>query len=373
MEDASHGGLDGSVVEIDRFWVVRSAPRAEWLSRSEQGFDGFVAQDEERRHRPETGRQRLVAASVADSADDVLAAEFLQIISGVAGNGLWWGLLGARATPSRHVGGGEAIWRGGQSDQRLEHRAHACLVEIDAPDDGFADLRGCRQLFEQFIGDEALIDATESIGKPFQHAFQSPHHLGELLQRATAVELARVMSNRLDAKDAFAFAIDLQSQLAAVQLEDRQIIGRSLDRDLPFGRPLGSTADFRTMLVSEDGLDGLQIERRAAAVDQRLKHLFHVPADLKDQVSAVLDLIARILLTKPAALLLLKIEREAQTGRVNPTLADLAQSPYSPLLGQGVCDLRQACGVGDISKTVSLLGEGNAGLAGLAGDVLMAV
>ena len=62
-----------------------SAPRAEWLSRSEQGFDGFVAQDEERRHRPETGRHRLVAASVADSTDDVLAAEFLQIISGVAG------------------------------------------------------------------------------------------------------------------------------------------------------------------------------------------------------------------------------------------------------------------------------------------------
>src|SRR4029077_4267268 len=39
----------------------------------------------------------------------------------------------------------------------------------------------------------------------------------------------------------------------------------------------------------------------------------------------------------------------------NPTLADLAQSPYSPLFGQGVCDLRQACGVGDISKTISLL------------------
>src|SRR6266478_1503466 len=227
MEDASHGGLDGGVVAIDRFWVVRSAPRAEWLSRSEQGFDGFVAQDEERRHRPETGRQRLVAASVADSADDV-----------------------------------------------------------------FADLRGCRQLFEQFIGDEALIDATESIGKPFQHAFQSPHHLGELLQRATAVELARVMSNRLDAKDAFAFSIDLQSQLAAVQLEDRQIIRRSLDRDFPFGRPLGSAVDFRTMLVSEDGFDGLEIEWGTAAVDERLKHLFHVPAHLKDQVSAVLDLIA---------------------------------------------------------------------------------
>src|SRR5258708_8808581 len=67
------------------------------------------------------------------------------------------------------------------------------------------------------------------------------------------------------------------------------------------------------------------------------------------------------------------MESEVETGRINPTLADLAQSPYSPLFGQGVCDLRQACGVGDISKTISLLGEGNAGLAGLAGDVLVAV
>ena len=83
MEDASHGGLDGCVVAIDRFWVVRSARRAEWLSCSEQGFDGFVAQDEERCHRPEAGQQRLVAAGMADPADDVFAAEFLEIINGV--------------------------------------------------------------------------------------------------------------------------------------------------------------------------------------------------------------------------------------------------------------------------------------------------
>src|SRR6202043_2018254 len=68
-----------------------------------------------------------------------------------------------------------------------------------------------------------------------------------LFQRATAVQLALCMSNRLDPKDAFAFGIDLQRQLAAVQLEDRQIIRRSLDRDFPFGRPLGSAVDFRTM------------------------------------------------------------------------------------------------------------------------------
>src|SRR5258707_11252981 len=115
MEDASHGDLDGSVVEIDRFWVVRSAPRAEWLSRSEQGFDGFVAQDEERRHRPETGRQRLVAARVADSADDVLAAEVLQIISGVAGGVRFWAFLCAWGKPSPPPGGGGGHFAGGQN------------------------------------------------------------------------------------------------------------------------------------------------------------------------------------------------------------------------------------------------------------------
>src|SRR5258705_2487797 len=93
MEDASHGDLDGSVVAIDRFWVARSAPRAEWLSCSEQGFDGFVAQDEERRHRPETGRQRLVAARVGDSADEVLSPGFLWIINGVAGAHAWFAFV----------------------------------------------------------------------------------------------------------------------------------------------------------------------------------------------------------------------------------------------------------------------------------------
>ena len=71
-----------------------SALRAEWLSGGEHGFDGFVAENEEGSHRPETGQERLVAAGVADPADDVFAAEFLQMApsswprAGVVGAGL---------------------------------------------------------------------------------------------------------------------------------------------------------------------------------------------------------------------------------------------------------------------------------------------
>src|SRR5580700_8459293 len=102
------------------------------------------------------------------------------------------------------------------------------------------------------------------------------------------------------------------------------------------------------MPVSEDRLDGLQVQCSTAAVNEGLKHLVHVPAHLEDQVSTVFDLIVGVLVTEPAALLLVEVEREAYTV-VNPTLADLAQSPYSPGLGQGVCDLGQTCGVRDRS------------------------
>ena len=55
--------------------MLCSALRLEWLSGGEQGFDGFVAENEEGGHRAETGRERLVTAGVVDPADDVFAAE----------------------------------------------------------------------------------------------------------------------------------------------------------------------------------------------------------------------------------------------------------------------------------------------------------
>src|SRR5271168_4267698 len=119
-----------------------------------------------------------------------------------------------------------------------------------------------------------------------------------------------------------------------MQLEDRQIIRRSLDRDFPFGRLHVSRAVFRPALVAEDGLDCPQVQRRPAAIDQRLEHLLHAPANQENQVSAVLHLIVGEVIAKVAAFLLFEVECEAQAAAINPPPTDLAQSPYSPLLGQ---------------------------------------
>src|SRR5260370_34902954 len=93
MEDASHGRLDGTVVEIDGFGIVCAARGAKWLSGSEQGFDGFVAQDEQRRHRPETGQQRLVAAGGCAPAGGGVGPGVLFIIKGGGGGARLWCVL----------------------------------------------------------------------------------------------------------------------------------------------------------------------------------------------------------------------------------------------------------------------------------------
>jgi hypothetical protein len=56
---------------------------------------------------------------------------------------------------------------------------------------------------------------------------------GNLLQATSAPEFLGVVDDGLNAKYPLAFGINLQSQLAAVQLEDRQIIRRFLDRYFP--------------------------------------------------------------------------------------------------------------------------------------------
>jgi hypothetical protein len=77
------------------------------------------------------------------------------------------------------------------------------------------------------------------------------------------------MGNGLDAKHAFAFAVDLQGQLSAVQLEDRQIICRSLDRDFPFGRLLGvGEGDARLARLAGNVLVAIQDHLRNMAGGQ---------------------------------------------------------------------------------------------------------
>jgi len=71
--------------------------------------------------------------------------------------------------------------------------------------------------------------------------------------------------------------------------------------------------------------------------------------------------------------LLVQVEPEAQARAVDPSVDDLAQAPYRPGLGQGVCDLSQAFRVTDSGEAVALLREVEPGRLGGAGEIFVAV
>jgi hypothetical protein len=189
----------------------------------------------------------------------------------------------------------------------------AWFVQFDTPDHGLPDAGWERKALEHLVADKALIDAAQSFHESLKHASQPTDDLGEVMQQAPTVELSNILSYSLNAKYALAFGIDLQRQLAAVQLEDCQIIRRSLDRDFPFGRPHVAWAVFWPALVSKDRLYHRQVQRRSAAIDQGLEDLLHASANHKDQISAILHLVIGKVIPKPAALLFFKIERKTQT------------------------------------------------------------
>ncbi len=85
MKYRLHAGPDRFVVCVDRSGIVWAARGSEFLSGGKQRFDGFVSENDQCGDRPQTFRDGLIPASAADAADDLFAAQFLQIISGTGG------------------------------------------------------------------------------------------------------------------------------------------------------------------------------------------------------------------------------------------------------------------------------------------------
>lgn len=100
---------------------------------------------------------------------------------------------------------------------------------------------------------------------------------------------------------------------------------------------------MRTCFRPKDGFEPFEMQLSSCPIDQSLEGLLHLSAQMKDQIAAALDLINGVVVAKPAPLLAFQIQGETQTGAIDPALADLAQTPYSPGLGRGVCELRQIC------------------------------
>jgi hypothetical protein len=158
-----------------------------------------------------------------------------------------------------------------------------------------------------------------------------------------------------------------------VDLEQGQVPPWSLDHDCLARRQIRAGVPAGPLTDAEQGPQLRHVQPDPGAIDHGVEDPFHHRARGEDQVAAVLHLVDRIRVAEAAAALLVEVEPEAQACGVDPPVDDLAQAPYSPGLGQGVCDLSQAFGFIDPGEAVALLREAYAGRLRGAGDVLVAV
>src|SRR6266702_2820233 len=152
----------------------------------------------------------------------------------------------------------------------------------------------------------------------------------------------------------------------------RVTISGKRGRDLP-RRQLWRAVPAGAFPGAEHGAQGRHVQPGASAVEQGIEDPVHLAAVAEQQVAAVFGLVDRVIVAEPADALLGQVQAEAQAGGVDPPVADLAQPPYYPGPGYGLCDLSQALRIRSTSKTVALLGEPDPGGAGGDGDVLVAV
>ena len=118
------------------------------------------------------------------------------------------------------------------------------------------------------------------------------------------------MDDSFNSEDAFAFGIKLGGNQAKVNLEDRQVIHRSLDHDLQ-SRMLFLSGSRGAFLGAKNGSQSLDIESCPGMIDDALKDLIHFGPSFKKQVATVFGLEDRIVVTKVGSLLFFQIQGKA--------------------------------------------------------------
>lgn len=349
------------------FWAALRATRS-----GQNRLDDFFSEQRQCSNGLQVFRDNFISARPLRFVHDVFAPKFLQIIGRFAGC-IRAALRSAdRCHFDSKIRDCKSPGSSGQLDDPFDHGPHPRFVDIHPSDAHPTHPGGAWPLVQSRLPDAGDVDTTHRIQKPVQDPREPLDDLGEPLQRVPAKQRAGVVNDDLDTKDAFAFGIELGGDSPKMNLGHRHVIRRSLDHDLLSMDVLACTL-AGTLFGSQDGPKLLYVQLRARPVDHPLKYLFQFAPSGKEQVARILPLVDGVSIPEAGLLLCGQIQRKTETGRVDPTLTDPAQPPYDALSEQGVCDFCQACSVGNLGETVSILAKSNPFPYRFSGDILMAV
>jgi hypothetical protein len=372
FKNVLHLVSDVFIMDINLASVFRFSSRISSDGSCQERIQHLFAQDDEARHGSQTFWRGFISLRVFDAADQVFSTKLLQIIRSLPSMIIGDGIAKDLFDSSRKIRRTKPSWMGRKSDDPFHHGSHSRPIDIDASDSGLSHLGAKRPRIQSLIVNERYVHPSQNSQKSFHDDFQRCRDLGKPLNPPAIPQLFDVVCNHFDPQDALAFAIHLDRQLPIMDFEDRQIIDRSLDHGLQSGLALDVPSEKATRLGAKDGFDPLQLERGPRSINGALKNLIQDAPSRKEKITAILGLVNGIGVTKPTFLLLPTLQSETQA-RVDPTLTGSNQTPYRARSSHGICDPGQACGVGDLGKTIVFFGKRNLALPGLASHILMSI
>jgi len=373
FKDFLHFDLDVIVMDVYLGSVWAFGSSFAFAGACEKGMQDLVAEDDKGCHGAQAVEGSLVTARIAGAGDQSLPSKLFQVVGGVARLVNRMRRSGDFSHLLSHVGCGKSSGVRRQANDCFHRGPDSGPINVDTADATGADLGGEMPRFHGSQINKRNIHGMQDSEESLQHRLQQLDNARKLVNGSATRQVPGIMSNGFDSEDAFAFAINLEGQVSEMHLKNRQIIDRSLDRHLktkPLAVPVFPVG---TVLVAKDGFHRFYVERAPRPVNESLEYLVHgVPAG-EEEIPAVLCLVNRVGVAESGLLLLLSIQGKAQTCRVDPTFADLGQTPCRVRRSHGICDLGQVCGIGHFGKAVFFFGETYPTLAGLNGYMFMPV
>ena len=353
--------------------VRRSPSSLEIASIGEQWNQDFFAENKKCRHGSQAFSRCSITARPFDGFNEFFASEFLQVVRGLARGVLRFGQTRDSPDCSRKVVEAESGRRWRERYERFHDGARASAVDVQATYARFAHLRGKVPGAQALIVNEGSIHASQHGEKSLHYASERLRDRGKTVDYLAASKVFCVVCDRLDSKYAFAFAINLDCEFSEMHFENRQVIVRSLDHEFEAGPFAACVAVGGTFLVAENSFERPYVERGAGAVDHAVEDLVHRASTREEKVAAIFSLVDRVAVVETASFLLGHIQGETEARGVNPTLADLDHAPYTAGGCHGLCDTGQACGAGNIGKTIALFCKGYIAAYCLTRHVLVAI
>ena len=344
-------------MNIDIAQVSRFRAGVMLFDACEQRDQYFFTQNKESSHRPQAISGGSIAARMTDHLNQIFTSELFQVVRSLPRMILALGDPEVSPYFVCQIRSSESPGFDRKSDEGFHDRPYTRPIDIYSSNLDGSNLRGQVPFLQHSVINKGNIYPVKNGKESLQDFFERFADLRKTIDPFSTAQLLGIVDDNFNSENPFAFAIHLDRHFPKMDFEDRQIIDRSLDRDLESRQMLLAMMAERPALVAKNCSDRLDVQGGSGPVNQAMENLIQGTPPGKEQITAIFYLIDRIMVIKPTCFLLQTIQGKRKTGRINPLIAGPNQTPYRARGPHGICDSGQTCDIGNCRKAVAFFSK----------------